>query len=93
MASEGKVKLEIKYCVSWGYFWKAASVAAELSDGRVRETSIALTPVGDGRFEIYINDEKVYDRLEAGEGDFLPSQRKIREAKQTLIKELEAVPT
>jgi predicted Rdx family selenoprotein len=67
-------------------------VAAELTDGRVRETAIALTPAGDGRFEIYVNGTKIYDRKEAGEsGDFLASLRKIREVKQTLVKELDAV--
>ncbi len=64
-----------------------------MADGKTRETSIALTPVGDGRFEIYVNDKKVYDRSEAGEGDFYPSLRHIRGVKQTLTKELEAVPT
>ena len=39
------------------------------------------------------DDKKVYDRSEAGEGDFYPSLRHIRGVKQTLTKELEAVPT
>jgi len=34
----------------------------------------------------------VYDRLEAGDGDFLPSMNKIRAVKKILTKELEAVP-
>ena len=67
-------------------------MAAELCDGRVRETSIALTPAGDGRFEIYVNGKKIYDRQEAGDdGDFYPSLREIRKVKQVLVKELEAV--
>ena len=44
-------------------------MAAELTEGRVRETSIALTPVGDGRFEIYVNDRKVYDRILKAAGE------------------------
>jgi hypothetical protein len=63
-------------------------VATELSDGHIRETDITLTPVHEGRFEIYINGEKVYDRKaareEAMEKDFLPSLREIGKAKQML---------
>jgi predicted Rdx family selenoprotein len=59
-------------------------VATELSDGHVRETDITLTPVHEGRFEVYINGEKLYDRKEAGEKDFLPSLREIGKAKQVL---------
>ncbi|MBM2826080.1 MAG: hypothetical protein HW403_144 [Dehalococcoidia bacterium] len=66
-------------------------MAAELCDGRVRETSIALTPAGDGRFEIYVNGKKIYDRKEAGAGDFYPSLGEIRKVKQVLVNELEAV--
>jgi predicted Rdx family selenoprotein len=59
-------------------------VAAELSDGHVRETDITLTPVHEGRFEIYVNGKKVYDRKEAGATDFYPSLKEIRKAKELL---------
>lgn len=59
-------------------------MATELSDGHIRETDITLTPVHEGRFEIYINGQKVYDRKEAGDKDFLPSLREIGKAKQVL---------
>ena len=63
-------------------------MATELADGHIRETDITLTPVHEGRFEIYVNGEKVYDRKEAREGamekDFLPSLREIGKAKQML---------
>jgi len=71
-------------------------VATELADGHIRETDITLTPVHEGRFEIYINGKKVYDRKgareEAMEKDFLPSLREIGKAKQTLRDEIGAVP-
>ena len=63
-----------------------------MAEGRVRETSITLTPAGDGRLEIYLNGRKVYDRKEAGAGDFYPALSKIRAVRQELLKELEAVP-
>ena len=59
-------------------------MATELADGHIKETDITLTPVHEGRFEVYINGEKVYDRKEAGEKDFLPSLRQIGQAKQAL---------
>lgn len=59
-------------------------MATELSDGHIRETDITLTPVHEGRFEIYVNGDKVYDRKEAGDKDFLPSLREIGKAKQVL---------
>ena len=60
-----------------------------MCDGHVRETSIALTPVGDGRFEVYIDDEKMYDRLEAGAKDFYPSLAGLRELRSDLHRKLE----
>lgn len=59
-------------------------MATELADGHIRETDITLTPVHEGRFEVYINGDKVYDRKEAGDKDFLPSLREMGKAKQTL---------
>lgn len=65
-------------------------MAAELSDGHVRETDITLTPVHEGRFEILVNGQKVYDRKEAGAADFYPSLKEIRKAKETLSAALQA---
>jgi predicted Rdx family selenoprotein len=59
-------------------------VATELSDGHIRETDITLTPVHEGRFEVYLNGKKLYDRKEAGDKDFLPSLREIGKVKQAL---------
>lgn len=67
-------------------------MATELADGHIRETDITLTPVHEGRFEIYINGKKVYDRKEAGEKDFLPSLREIGKAKQMLRDEIGTAP-
>jgi predicted Rdx family selenoprotein len=63
-------------------------VATELADGHIRETDITLTPVHEGRFEVYINGKKVYDRKESGDKDFLPSLREIGKAKQMLRDEI-----
>jgi len=67
-------------------------VATEISDGHIKETDIQLTPVHEGRFEVYVNGTKVYDRKEAGEKDFLPSLREIGKAKTVLKEAIEAAP-
>ena len=68
-------------------------MALELCDGNVKETDIKLTPAHGGRFEIYVNGQKVYDRKEAGTGDFLPSLREVRKAKQALTAAMSAGAT
>ena len=40
----------------------AVSVAAELSSINYRETAITLTPSDSGRFEVYLDGKKLYDR-------------------------------
>jgi hypothetical protein len=39
-------------------------VAAQIIAGRNREVGVTLTPVGQGRFEIYLNGQQVYNRKE-----------------------------
>ncbi|MBI4498942.1 MAG: hypothetical protein HY689_13705 [Chloroflexi bacterium] len=63
-----------------------------MCDGKVRETSITLTPVGEGRFEIYLDGQKLYDRKEAGDADFYPSLREIRKVKRALEEALAGAP-
>jgi len=40
-------------------------VAAQICAGRNREIGVTLTPVGQGRFEIYLNGDLVYNRKQA----------------------------
>ena len=54
----------------------AVSVAAELSSINYRETAITMTPSDSGRFEVYLDGKKLYDRKEAGAVDFLPDSRR-----------------
>ena len=39
-------------------------MAAQICAGRNREIGVTLTPVGQGRFEIYLNGEQLYNRKE-----------------------------
>jgi len=62
----------------------AVSVAAELSSINYRETAITLTPAEKGRFEVYLDGKKVYDRKEPGAVDFLPALREIHKIRETI---------
>jgi predicted Rdx family selenoprotein len=42
-------------------------LAAQICAGRNREVGVTLTPVGQGRFEIYLNGEQLYNRKEPPE--------------------------
>jgi hypothetical protein len=37
-------------------------LAAQICAGRNREVAVTLTPVGQSRFEIYLNGEELYNR-------------------------------
>jgi predicted Rdx family selenoprotein len=62
----------------------AVSVAAELSSINYRETAITLTPSDTGRFEVYLDGKKVYDRKEEGAVDFLPALREIHKIRDSI---------
>ena len=64
----------------------AVSVAAELSSINYRDTAITLTPSDTGRFEVYLDGKKVYDRKEPGAVDFLPALREIHKIRDSIGK-------
>ena len=39
-------------------------MAAQICAGKNREVGVTLSPVGQGRFEIYLDGEQVYNRKE-----------------------------
>ncbi len=39
-------------------------MASQIVAGRNREVGVTLTPGGQGRFEVYLNGEQVYNRKE-----------------------------
>jgi len=59
-------------------------VAAELSSVNYRETAVTLTPAEKGRFEVYLDGKKVYDRKEPGAVDFLPALREIHKIRDAI---------
>ena len=69
----------------------AVSVAAELASINYRETAITFTPSEKGRFEVYLDGKKLYDRKEEGAVDFLPALREIHKIREQ-IREVFGVP-
>ena len=59
-------------------------MAAELSSVNYRETAVTLTPAEKGRFEVYLDGKKVYDRKEPGAVDFLPALREIHKIRDAI---------
>ncbi|MSQ10826.1 MAG: hypothetical protein EXR52_07480 [Dehalococcoidia bacterium] len=61
-------------------------MAAELSSINYRETAVTLTPSDSGRFEIYVDGNKVYDRKDPDGVDFLPAMREIHKIRDSIAK-------
>ena len=59
-------------------------MAAELASTNYRDTGITLTPAEKGRFEVYVDGKKMYDRKEEGAVDFLPALREIHKIRDTV---------
>jgi predicted Rdx family selenoprotein len=45
---------------------------------------VTLTPAEKGRFEVYVDGKKVYDRKEEGAVDFLPALREIHKIRDAI---------
>ena len=67
-------------------------MAAELVSTNYRDTGITLTPAEKGRFEVYVDGKKVYDRKEEGAVDFLPALREIHKIRDSIAQTFAQVP-
>jgi predicted Rdx family selenoprotein len=67
-------------------------VAAELTSVNYRETAVTLTPAEKGRFEVYVDGKKVYDRKEEGAVDFLPALREIHKIRDSIAQTFAEAP-
>ena len=54
------------------------------------DAAISLTPGANGRFEVYLDGEKIFDRKEAG--NIYPDLSVVRKLKEVIKTKLEAVP-
>ena len=67
----------------------AAWMATEFWRDWSSDLAITITPVGQGRLEIYLDDTKIFDRIE--EGGKYPDLQRVRELKRVIKDKLVAV--
>lgn len=53
------------------------------------DVGISLTPGANGRFEVYLDGEKIFDRKE--EGNIYPDLSRVRKMKEVIKAKLETV--
>jgi predicted Rdx family selenoprotein len=54
------------------------------------DAAISLTPGANGRFEVYLDGEKIFDRKE--EGNIYPDLSVVRRLKKVIKEKLDAMP-
>jgi predicted Rdx family selenoprotein len=54
------------------------------------DAAISLTPGANGRFEVYLDGEKIFDRKE--EGNIYPALSLVRRMKKVIKEKLDAMP-
>ena len=64
-------------------------MATELWGDFGSDAAVTLTPVGDGRLELYLDGEALLDRK--AEGGKYPGLDRVREIKAKIARKLEAV--
>ncbi|MBI2862660.1 MAG: hypothetical protein HYX89_07560 [Chloroflexi bacterium] len=64
-------------------------MAVELGSEFGRRAPVTITPVAEGRLEIYLNGEKVFDRKEDGH---YPGLDRLRQIKRVIRERLEGAP-
>ena len=55
------------------------------------DAAVSLTPGSNGRFEIYLDGEKIYDKKE--DGNKFPDLGTIREVRKTIQEKLDSIPS
>ena len=88
MANSGN-NLEIRYCVPWGYLPQAAWIATEFFTAFGGKLNISLTPVGEGRLEVALNGETIFDRKT--EGGKYPDHERVGGMKQAVSQKIQTV--
>ena len=68
----------------------AAWMATEFWGDFKGDVAVTLTPVGEGRLEVYLNGQKLLDRKE--EDGRYPGLDRVRELKKVIAEKLAAVP-
>jgi len=64
-------------------------VANEIFRAHGGDAAISLTPGSNGRFEVYLDGEKIFDRKE--EGNIYPDLGRVRQMKQVIKAKLDSL--
>lgn len=54
------------------------------------DVAVSLTPGANGRFEVYLDGEKIFDKKE--ENNAFPELSRVRKLKQVIQAKLDAIP-
>jgi selT/selW/selH-like putative selenoprotein len=92
MATNGewKVLVDILYCVAWQFHATATWMANEFFRSFGPDVGISLTPGANGRLEVYLDGEKIFDRKEEADGKY-PDLARVRELKQQIKAKLDSL--
>ena len=66
------VRIEIEYCDVWNYYPKAAGLAEKIKNILNIETQLIESK--GGAFEVFLNKEKIYSKLQTG---IFPDEEKL----------------
>jgi predicted Rdx family selenoprotein len=66
-------------------------VANEFFSTFGNDVAVSLTPGANSRFEIYLDGEKIYDRMQE-EGKPMPDLIKLRQLKKAVQTKLDSIP-
>ena len=61
------LEIIIEYCTAWNYEPKAVSLTEKLLSLKHQINSLKLKPSGGGAFEISVDGQKIYSKLETGQ--------------------------
>jgi len=65
-------------------------VANEFFSSYGGDTAVSLTPGANGRFEVYLDGEKIFDKKT--EGNAMPDLIRVRKMKQVIQAKLDSIP-
>ena len=73
---DGKVRIEITYCVISQQLGTAAWLASEFFRNFGPDAAVTILPGGQGVMEVSVDGERIYDKQ--GEGDQFPDAARVR---------------
>jgi selT/selW/selH-like putative selenoprotein len=89
MAGEGKIEVEITYCVPCSYQGAAIGLLADFYQIANNDVALKLTPGVAGIFQVYLDGEKIYDKAEE-DGKF-PDVNRVKQMKAIVADKLAKV--